>query len=102
MNPLHLAHDLARVTTWWASLPDTARRKVYRPHELTRATGIPRQHLPHVLSIHGWHRAQRWGRADGTRVFRTYYAPPGHRVPRPPRGRPPIDVLALFALHEIN
>lgn len=102
MNPMHLAHDLARVTTWWASQPDTARRTVYRPHEIRRATGVPRQHLPAVLEVLRWHRAQRWSRANNRRVLRVLYAPPGHRVPRPPRGRPPLDVLALFALHETN
>ncbi|WP_211160141.1 hypothetical protein, partial [Aromatoleum aromaticum] len=98
MNPLRLAHDLARVTTWWASLPDADRRTLYRPHELTRATGIPRPALPHVLEMLGWHRARRWGRNHNRRMLRVLYAPPGRRVPLPPRGRPPLDVLALFAL----
>lgn len=96
MTPHRLAHDLARITTWWASLPGTERRVLYRPHEITRATGTPRQHLPHVLDLLRWHRACHWTREGGRRVRRTYYAPPGHRVPRPPRGRPPLDVLALF------
>lgn len=102
MNPLHLARDLAAVTTWWASLPDTARRTTYRPHELSHATGVVRQHLPEVLDLLGWQRARRWTRINNHRVLRTYYAPPGLRVPFPPRGRPPLDVLAMFVLHSEN
>jgi len=99
MNPIRLAHDIARVTTWWASVPDSERRATYRPHELSRATGVPRHALPCVLDLLKWHRARRWTRINNRRVLRVLYAPPGHRVPLPLRGRPPLDVLALFALH---
>lgn len=98
MDPLTLARDMAAVTTWWASLNPEDRRTCYRPEHLQTATGITRPNLPTVLDLLGWHRAQRWTREAGRRRIRTYYAPPGHRVPQPPRGRPSINVLALLAL----
>lgn len=103
MDPLHLAHDLATVAMWWASVADNSRKSIYRPGELRAATGITPQALPHVLMLAGWQRARHWTRENNRRQFRTFYAPPGHTVPPPLRGRPSTaSVLAdLFGLSNL-
>lgn len=101
-NPADLAHYMTSVTTWWASLPAAARKPYYRPQEIQAATGTPAVHLPPVLELLGWHRACRWGRENNRRKLRTYYAPPGRRVPTPMRGRPPLALLAAFTTTPCN
>jgi hypothetical protein len=83
---------------WWQRQPPAQRQQLYRPAELTRATGIPNYHLPQVLNELGWHRTVRWTRHNGRRLKRVYYAPPGHRVPQPPRGRPTIHLDLIFGV----
>ena len=95
---LHLAHHSTRARTWWDSLPADARRPLYRPSALTAATGIPPTALPMALWLLGWDRGTRWTRVDGRRVQRTFWAPPGHKVPRPPRGRPSPSLAVLFGV----
>lgn len=90
---LPLASDIAAVTLWWARLDPNDRRTCYRPHELRTATGVDRKNLPHVLALLGWHRARRCTTVNGRSTQRTYYAPPGHQVPEPPRGRPTTATL---------
>lgn len=102
MDPLTLSRDMSAAALWWASLEPEQRRTCYRPAELQALTGIARANLPHVLELLGWHRAQRWTREAGRRRIRTYYAPPGHHVPKPPRGRPSLDVLALLAIERTD
>lgn len=88
MNPFAFASHLATVESWWAGLPTEQRKTLYRPHVLSTLTGVSRKSLPTVLHILGWDCRNVWVRRDGRRTLRTYYAPPGHRVPTPPRGRP--------------
>lgn len=88
MNPANLAQHLAAVESWWRSLTPENRRTCYRPHELAGAAGVPLSDLPTITAVLGWHRAERWTREGGRRKLRMFYAPPGHRVPTPPRGRP--------------
>lgn len=102
MNPERFAQNLAAVTTWWAAQPPETRRTCYRPQEIQRATHVPQAHLPAVLALLGWHRASHWTRENGRRVRRVRYAPPGHRVPKPLRGRPPLDVLAFYFTNLTN
>lgn len=97
MNPVNLAANMGAVTTWWASLSPQARRGCYRPHEIANATGVAVNSLSTVLQLLKWQRARRWVRVNNRRVLRVYYAPPGHRVPHPPRGRPPLDLIAVLA-----
>lgn len=98
MDPATLARFVTCITSWRAALPPDG-PTVYRPHQITSATGVPRYALPAVLAILGWHRAARWSRTNNRRVRRVYYALPGHRVPRPARGRPSIDQLAACVLN---
>jgi hypothetical protein len=93
---LPLGTALAQADTWWRRLPAQQRKPTYHPAELHRVTGIARRHLATALPLLGWHRARHWSRQDGRRVLRVLYAPPGHRVPSPARGRPPISLLDLF------
>lgn len=93
---MNLAGNLAQVSAWWESVPKAARKTTYRPVELHRGAGIPPQALPTVLVLLGWQRARHWGRQNGRRVLRVWYAPPGHRIASPARGRPPITLFDLF------
>jgi hypothetical protein len=95
-SPVPLGTALAQAAAWWDRLPAQHRKPTYQPAELHRATGIARQHLATALPLLGWHRSRHWRRQNGRRVLRVTYAPPGHRVPAPPRGRPPISLLDLF------
>lgn len=52
--------------------------------------------LPTALQILGWHRRKVWSRKNGRRVLRVYYAPPGHKVPAPKRGRPAVNLANLL------
>jgi hypothetical protein len=87
LAPERLAEAIARLTTWYAAQPEP-RRTAYRAEELARATGMPRLHLSQALILAGWSRAGVWQRRAGRRLCRVWYSAPGHRVPRPPRGRP--------------
>ena len=95
MNPHTFAMQTANVMTWWSSLPTEQRRSIYRPHDITTATSVPTQALPPVLHVLGWNARRVWVRRNGKRKIRTYYAPPGHTVPTPPRGRP--STFAIIA-----
>lgn len=91
-------HDhLDHLERWWASLPTDHRQALYSAQALAAATGIPTRNLPLVAPLAGWHRASRWLIGlDGRRKQRTFYAPPGHRVPESaPRGRPRRSVYTL-------
>ncbi|MFZ1539318.1 MAG: hypothetical protein WAT23_18300 [Chromatiaceae bacterium] len=98
MNVFDLNFRAAGIRSWWNRLPPTQRRQLYRPAELARATGTPAYDLPTVLAHLGWDRAVHWSRVDGRRVRRTYYAPPGYQVPRPPRGRPSFSLEKIFGV----
>lgn len=98
MNPYNVNFWKARVRNWWHRQPPTQRHLIYRPAELSRLTGAPPPALPTVLGQLGWHRAVRWSRIAGRRVQRTYYSPPGHQVPRPRRGRPPVTLEHIFGI----
>jgi hypothetical protein len=98
MNPHTCRYHLHRARRWWKSLPPEQRCRIYRAGELSAATGVPTRYLPTVLTELGWHRAQRWTRLNGRRIWRWYYAPPPHRVPYPPRGRPTLHLDQLLGL----
>lgn len=87
MNPHTLADAAAKVTTWYASLPEPKPPVLTCP-ELHKGVRLPMNILCPALLLLGWKRAEVWGRRNNRRVKRVLYAPPGHRIPRPPRGRP--------------
>lgn len=89
---------LEQLERWWTTVPATQRHALYRPQTIAAATGIPNQALPLVAALAGWQRATRWHVGpDGRRKLRTYYAPPGHRVPdAAPRGRPSTTVYTIL------
>ena len=89
---------LDRFDRWWAATPPDQRRALYRPQQLADAAGIPVRSLPLVAALAGWERATRWlVGIDGRRKRRTFFAPPGARVPDPaPRGRPPTSAWTIL------
>ncbi len=93
---LPLAHAIAAASSWWNRLPAHKRKPAYRPAELQQATGLATRYLAASLPLLGWHRARHWSRQGGRRKLRVLYAPPGHQIPAPARGRPPITLLDLF------
>ncbi len=91
MNLNRYAEVTAHLTIWYARQP-APKPTCFTCKALSDGTGysMPLLYLPLLMS--GWHRAEVWHRSGGRRVKRVYYAPPGHQVPRPPRGRPRFNL----------
>lgn len=87
INPIHLAEIVGRITIWYSSLR-TPKPSYFNCAELTQGTGYSMSQLRLPLAMLDWSRTEVWQRIDGKRVRRVFYAPPGHHVPRPNRGRP--------------
>lgn len=97
-DPMKFADLMTRIALWHASLeqpiPDC-----FDCRTLSNAMGTTMKHLHTPLAVLGWHRAEVWHRMEDKRVRRVYYAPPGHTVPRPPRGRPHFNLDDYVAIH---
>lgn len=91
MNPLHFAEVVAHLAVWQASLRDP-KPDAFSCRQLVTATGYSMRSLHAALLLSGWHRAEIWTRHRGRRIRRVFYAPPGHKVPRPKRGRPRFSI----------
>lgn len=96
MNPARIAEICARVIAWHAARPNKA-HKVFTCTELT-TTGYTLRQLRFPLALLGWQRAEVWSRRNNRRVKRVLYAPPGHRIPRPPRGRPRFSLTDYLTI----
>ena len=94
---MKIAHSIAQVMHWWATVPTAGRRTSFRPHVVQRATGIAPGNLPAILMLMGWRSSRMWSRESGRRVLRVHYSPPGVQPPQARRGRPPGPLLKLFA-----
>ena len=95
-SPDCIAAHAAHITTWWAG--NAARRPYYTPLQLEKALGASMRALAGPMELCGWHRARVWSKRDNKRVLRVYWVAPGSRAPRPPRGRPRFDLLALLGV----
>lgn len=97
MNPTRIAATCARIVTWYATLPDP-KPTVFSCADLVKAIGCGPRTLRHALTLLGWDRASVWSRRGSRRVRPVLYAPPGHTVPRPPRGRPRFSLTDCIAI----
>ena len=94
-DPITIAMHAASITAWCAS--NASRLTHYTPNQLEAALGMSMRALAGPLELLRWRRVQVWGRVSNRRVLKTYWIPPGGMVPRPQRGRPRYDLLALMA-----
>jgi len=92
-----IAETCARIDRWYGSLAAPA-PTCFTCEELCNALGAPMRSLHLPLLLLRWDCRQCWGRDPaGKRVLRVMWAPPGHRVPPPPRGRPSPDLRPIIA-----
>lgn len=96
---LAISDNAAKVTVWFASLPDP-KPTCFTCSDLTTGTGLSMRQLHYPLvAILGWQRASIWSRRGNRRVRRVYYAPPGGHMDKPPRGRPPFNLSDYLTIN---
>ena len=106
MSPFNVAQTSARIERWYSSLLEPSHR-CFGCAELRQSIGASMVVLHLPLLILGWERRAVWTREPRQlgeappgrrkRVLKVMWSPPGHKVPRPRRGRPLTDFRPIIS-----
>lgn len=95
--PRSIIQTCTAIEQWHANLPPP-HPPCFGCEDLTKGIGAAMRSLHLPLLVLGWERRLVWSRDSDThrRILRVMWAPPGQAVPRPKRGRPPIDLTPIL------
>ena len=92
--PAQLALKAANIAAWRAR--QMCLHNQYAPSELEALLGMSMRSAADALCLLGWKRVKVWSRDAYRRRLRTYWVPPGKIFHRPTRGRPRVNLSAIF------